>query len=370
MTTVLSGQDSVSPGGMQPGKDVYGGYGAGGYEDYEEVKRDFPGKLYISVSPYVVAGVDCLDIETGDAVPADGPEFVRGWHKVNTNLPMIYANMSTMPSVKDALNAAGLPRSAYYLWVAEWDESPNIPEGFDGIQFSSTSGFDGDSFYAYMWTTGPVWPLALNSSGTQVSELQTRLNAWAKEIKLTALISTDGTFGPATEAAVKLALIHWDYSEANVALGEAPESLWVHLSSAVPVTPVPATVPDVVGRTDLGTAESIIKAAGFVARATGDSPVGNKGEVITQSPAAGATADKGSTVTLDYFVLPPVKIEVVSVSMTLVQVRGRIEVYMANGKNLVAVPDAATLSFLRASGIGAVVQITAAQLAKLGPIVK
>lgn len=368
MTTVLSGQDSVSPGGMQSGKDVYGGYGAGGFEDYEEVKRDFPGKLYISVAPFVVSGVDCLDIETGDAVPADGPAFVRGWHKVNTNLPMIYANMSTMPAVKEALDAANLPRSAYYLWVAEWDGSPDIPAGYDGIQYSTASGYDGDAFYAYMWTTGPVWPLALNDSGTQVSDLQTRLNTWAKEIKLKNLIATDGTFGPATEVAVKLALTYWDYSAANVALGEAPESLWVHLSTAPPKPITRVTVPDVVGRHDLDTAEAIIKAADLVPEAKGDSPVGNRGKVTAQSPAAGAHVNSGSNVTLTYTVVtPPVKIDVVPVSVTLVEVIGSPTVYWTNGKNYYPLPAGELVALLRASGVGPIMPITAEQFAsKIG----
>jgi hypothetical protein len=61
-------------------------------------------------------------------------------------------------------------------------------------------------------------------------------------------------------------------------------------------------VPNVVGRTDLDTAEGIITAAGFKAAAAGDSGVGNKGKVTAQSPAAGATAAQGSTVTITYTV--------------------------------------------------------------------
>ena len=60
------------------------------------------------------------------------------------------------------------------------------------------------------------------------------------------------------------------------------------------------TVPYVIGRTDLDTAESIIKDAGLVVKATGDSGVGNKGEVTAESPAAGTKVAKGSTVTLTY----------------------------------------------------------------------
>lgn len=62
------------------------------------------------------------------------------------------------------------------------------------------------------------------------------------------------------------------------------------------------TVPNVVGRADLDTAEGIITAAGLVAHAAGDSGAGNKGKVTSQSPAAGSTVSEGSSVTLTYTV--------------------------------------------------------------------
>jgi hypothetical protein len=59
-------------------------------------------------------------------------------------------------------------------------------------------------------------------------------------------------------------------------------------------------VPNVIGRTDLDTAEGVITDAGLVAKAAGDSGVGNKGEVTAESPAAGTSVPAGSTVTLTY----------------------------------------------------------------------
>jgi hypothetical protein len=64
------------------------------------------------------------------------------------------------------------------------------------------------------------------------------------------------------------------------------------------------TVPNVVGRTDLATAEALIKKAGLTAKAAGDSPKGNKGRVTSQDPEAGAKVAKGSTVTLTYTTAP------------------------------------------------------------------
>lgn len=153
------GQDSVNPAGMQQGLAVYCGYKAGapgyrrgGFSNMPAIKSRFPGKKYLCV------GTDCIDIETGLATPAEGPAFVRGWTKDNTNKPVLYANMSTMPAVKSALNSAGIPRSSYYLWVAIWNGGP-IPAGYDAIQNGSAQGFDSDLFEDYMWDgTGPTPP--------------------------------------------------------------------------------------------------------------------------------------------------------------------------------------------------------------------
>jgi Peptidase A4 family/PASTA domain len=62
------------------------------------------------------------------------------------------------------------------------------------------------------------------------------------------------------------------------------------------------TVPSEIGRADLATAESGIRAAGLVPRAVGASGAGNKGKVTAESPAAGTKVAEGSTVTLTYTV--------------------------------------------------------------------
>jgi hypothetical protein len=61
-------------------------------------------------------------------------------------------------------------------------------------------------------------------------------------------------------------------------------------------------VPDVIGRTDLSTAEGIIQDAGLTATPAGDSAAGNKGSVTATSPAAGSAVARGSNVTVTYTV--------------------------------------------------------------------
>jgi hypothetical protein len=153
------GQDSVSPSGMSPGLDVYCGYDAGapgyrngGYSNMAAIRARFPGKKYVSV------GYDAIDIEPGLASPSAAPGFVRGWTRHNTVKPVVYASRSQMGACQSYLNGAGIHRSSYFLWVAEWDGNPAIPAGYDAKQYASHPTEDQDSFEDYMFaaTTPPA----------------------------------------------------------------------------------------------------------------------------------------------------------------------------------------------------------------------
>jgi peptidoglycan hydrolase-like protein with peptidoglycan-binding domain len=245
MTNLLAGQDSVSPSGMNRGLSVYAGYGRGTYTNMQAVKQRFPGAKYLSVSPYVTVGVDCLDVEPGDAVPADCPAFVRGWTKVNTVKPVIYANASSMPSVISNLSKAGIARSQYFLWVAEWDHNTAIPSQYDAKQYWSTSGYDADSFNDYMFTGTPAdaWPLKSGEAGPQVTALQTLLNQLAPKIGLKPALTVDGVFGPATLAAVQLAQKKFGYGPPTT-FGEVTEAYYTGLEHQLTGrTPPPVVLP-------------------------------------------------------------------------------------------------------------------------------
>ena len=244
MTNLLTGQDSVSPSGMSRGLSVYAGYGRGTYTNIDAVKARFPGARYLSISPYVTTGVDCLDIEPGDAVPSDGPAFVRGWTPVNTNKPVIYANGSSMTAIQQAMARAGIARNQYYLWLASWDKNLAISSGYDAKQYWSTSGYDSDSFYDYMFQPPPtVWPLKSGSVGAQVTALQTLLNALAPKTGMKNQIGVDGSFGPETLAAVELAQKKFGYASPTV-YGQVNEAYYAGLEHHLVLRkPPPVVVP-------------------------------------------------------------------------------------------------------------------------------
>lgn len=189
---------------------------------------------------------DVLDVETGAATVADVP----GWTKAalaNFNAakrpgqrkPTIYVNQSNMTAVCNALQAAGLTAN---LWLADYSLS----------QATATTDVE-DASGPY-----PLIGVQFDPDVLNLYDVSIMSSAWLADVS--------GKPKPA------------------------------------PAPKTEVTVPSVIGRKDLGTAESIIKAAGLVAKATGDSPVGNDGEVTAQSPAAGTKVESGSTVTLTYTV--------------------------------------------------------------------
>jgi peptidoglycan hydrolase-like protein with peptidoglycan-binding domain len=193
------------------------------------IETRFPGAKYVSISPYMTTGVDCLDIEPGNAGPSAAPAFVRSWIPVNTDKPVIYADGHDMPDIKTALSKAGIARSQYYLWLANPNGDSTVPAGYDAIQYQWTSGYDADSFNDYMFATPKsVWPLKQGSVNAQVTALQTLLNQLAPKIGLKKPIGVDGDFGAETLAAVELAQRRFGYAPPTV-FGEVTEAYYTGL---------------------------------------------------------------------------------------------------------------------------------------------
>ena len=91
-------------------------------------------------------GGDVLDVEPGDATPAEAPGWVRMRRAAGAD-PTVYCNTSTWPSVRAAFRSANTPEPHYWLarydGKAEWDAGwaaagvvakqygGNVPGGYD-----------------------------------------------------------------------------------------------------------------------------------------------------------------------------------------------------------------------------------------------
>lgn len=111
--------DSVTVANLPAGADAYAGYIDGGFQTFHLLKRLFPAARLLSIAVFASGDAECLDIENGDATPAQAPSWVRRQHARGITRPVLYANAATMPAVVDALG--GIPRASYRLWSAHYD---------------------------------------------------------------------------------------------------------------------------------------------------------------------------------------------------------------------------------------------------------
>lgn len=130
--------DSVTVSAIPLGAEAVAGYVGGSFPTYVELNRDFPhaNRLSIAVNSREVA--ECLDVENGDATPAQVASWIESKHSLG-NRPCIYADLSTMPSVIYFLKEAKISRNKYRLWVAHYTGVASIPEGFDACQYTQTA---------------------------------------------------------------------------------------------------------------------------------------------------------------------------------------------------------------------------------------
>jgi len=85
-----------------------------------------------------------LDVEEGDATPAEAPAWVTNRRKAGAK-PTVYCNYSTWAAVRAAFDAAGVDEP--YYWIAKYDGVDVIPDtwlslGCVAKQYLNTAGYD------------------------------------------------------------------------------------------------------------------------------------------------------------------------------------------------------------------------------------
>ncbi|MHB1472479.1 MAG: hypothetical protein ACYCV4_02450 [Dermatophilaceae bacterium] len=84
---------------------------------------------------------DVLDVEKGDATPADAPAWVE---KVRSRAgsydAMVYCSLSNWDACKKAFADAVVPQPEW--WIAEWDGVAELPAGAVAKQYQSTPLYD------------------------------------------------------------------------------------------------------------------------------------------------------------------------------------------------------------------------------------
>lgn len=153
--------DSTSPSYIPAGAEIIAGYVDGAYgpsdpwgsgwtaaswDQFPQAKQ-----VRIATSASTDTG-DVLDVEQGDATPAQAPGWVQMRRRAGHRWATVYCSeWSWANQVVPAFQAAGVPEPFY--WVADTSNGPAIPAGACAIQYQQnpTTGCD-------VSETDGVWP--------------------------------------------------------------------------------------------------------------------------------------------------------------------------------------------------------------------
>lgn len=139
--------DSIVPARMPRDAEAVAGYTSGLWPTFALLAVLFPNAFRVSIAVTAAHDADVLDVESGDARPADVPAWcVR--QRAAGRVPIVYASTSMWPFVKDACRKAGVALPLW--WEAHYDGRAVISPGSIGKQYKSTGGID-TSIIADTW---------------------------------------------------------------------------------------------------------------------------------------------------------------------------------------------------------------------------
>lgn len=164
MTRILF--DSVDPAMFpDPGKvpfDATAGYVNGRWPSSAGILKRFPNLPHVSITVNSTGNAMCLDVEPGDATPADVPAWLDRQYARGLTKPVIYCGNGDIAEVRRLCG----PRP-FWWWSANWTRVAHIDPGADATQWDDKGpngeGVDqsqiSDAFYASL----PGAPMALTA---------------------------------------------------------------------------------------------------------------------------------------------------------------------------------------------------------------
>lgn len=135
LTNTLQMYDSVSINVLPVGNPVYAGYTSGNWPTYTSLVAKFPLAKVVSIAVNTSHTAQCLDIEPGDATPSEAAAWFRADRSGHAK-PCFYASLANWPTVAADLSAAGISRSQYFAWDANWTYVKHLDSGYDATQWT------------------------------------------------------------------------------------------------------------------------------------------------------------------------------------------------------------------------------------------
>lgn len=173
MTRIM--YDGITPTSVPGGARIYAGYVNGEWPSYAELAARNPLALHVSIAVNVSARAKCLDVENGDATPAQAPGWVLQQRAAGDPYPWVYMNEETWPAVRAAFAAQKVAPPWY--WVAGYVKDPSkygaIPAGAIGIQDYDFGGYDRSVMADYIPGLDPVPVTAAGAAPEEDEDMST-----------------------------------------------------------------------------------------------------------------------------------------------------------------------------------------------------
>ena len=131
--------DSVALDAIPVDAEAVAGYTSGRWPTFKEIPARWPKAKHLSIAVNAEQDADCLDIEKGDANPAQAPAWVRRQIARGVKKPVVYSSVSDMPTVLSILDISGIKRSQVRVWTAHYTLKPHRCDKSCGFGFNTTA---------------------------------------------------------------------------------------------------------------------------------------------------------------------------------------------------------------------------------------
>lgn len=118
--------DAVTPENMPGNAEAVAGYTSGNWPTFPRLAGMFPHARRVSIAVTSAHDADVLDVEPGDATPAEAPSWVKRQHARGLKRPGVYTSVSQAQDLVDLLARFGVARDQYRLWTAHYTFTPHL----------------------------------------------------------------------------------------------------------------------------------------------------------------------------------------------------------------------------------------------------
>lgn len=112
--------DSVDVWEIPAYANAVAGYVGGNWPTYAALRRRFPHAHVLSIAVNAGENAECLDVEPGDAVAGQAPEWYRRQRARGVHRPVLYTSLSNVANLEAVMRGAGVARHEYRLWSAHY----------------------------------------------------------------------------------------------------------------------------------------------------------------------------------------------------------------------------------------------------------